>query len=271
MRVPLALLVLGSLSGCNVVVASMLTMSDPAVPASEPFTTPFSFSLAPRDAEGAASKGAEPAPTALNTGLLTSAAEPAEHVVRLTGAAIVNPLAVGIANVLAGRVTGSTVRVLEAMGGQKVASGVTFFDGSFSVEVRFRAARQGVVLVVDLVDAADPAARATLAAPVLLHAGEGERRLAITPGSTALVSFLGAVARSPTAGKKAEAVDPADLVAVAGPTFGGLVAGVEDDERESFAAWAEASPDLAGAASVATIRDGIRKFVDRLTVPEVER
>ncbi len=271
MRVPLALLMvgLGPLPGCNVVAIGVLALREQ--PGATVAASSRSFALAPHTGDSAAAIETATGGDDVGVGIMAGAAQPVDHIVRITGVALVNPNATGMANVSEGRVTGSTVRVIEANGARRLASAVTFYDGSFAVDVRFRAARQSVVLAVDLVDAVDRTSRATLAAPVVLQAGEVERRLAITPGSTALASYLGAVAAAPDAGQRAVATDPADFSTVVGPVFGGLIAGVDDDERESFVKMAESSPELAGAASLPAIRDGIRKFVGRLTVPELDR
>ena len=268
MRAAAALLILATLQGCNALAIGALALPAPSLRA-DGGGRAFVLDAAPGGSTGDATPGAGAVFGAPEVGLATGAAEPSVNHVRLLGVALVPARVTGLANVHDGRVTGTALRVLDAGGGRRIASAVTFYDGSFEVDVAFRGAKIAVVLALDLVAGGVPVARTTLSSPILLQAGEPERRIPITPGSTALTSFLGAVAVAPDAGQKATPKDLGDVTAMAGDRFQGLIAGLDDDERESFTRLAEASPELTAAADLRGIDAGIRGFVGRLTVPPV--
>lgn len=187
--------------------------------------------------------------------------------VRVIGVARVPEEASRMANVRGGLITGTPVIVRDARTGRRLAEAVTYYDGSFVLEVALSTDPLPVIVSTSLVDAGDATLTVAITAPAVLVAEEREVRLNLTPGSTALTAFLGAVAgleEGPvTTLSGSEPVDPG---IAAGPKLGALIAGIDAGERESFARLAEAAPELKAASDVATLRDGIRRFVGRIAV-----
>ncbi|MEB3220835.1 MAG: hypothetical protein VKS61_02040 [Candidatus Sericytochromatia bacterium] len=186
--------------------------------------------------------------------------------VRVLGVARVPEDATGMANVREGFITGTPVVVRDARSGRRLAEAVTFYDGSFTLDVPLEGAALPVIVSTSLVDAADPRVTTSITAPAVLRRDQGEHRLALTPGSTALTAFLEAVAgieKGTTPDLSGSLADPAFA---AGPRLGALIAGIDEGERESFARLAEAAPELKAASDVPTLRDGIRRFVGRIAV-----
>ncbi|MEB3196392.1 MAG: hypothetical protein VKP62_04235 [Candidatus Sericytochromatia bacterium] len=231
-----------------------------------------SFSLAPAQLElpplvpllGGAPGGGLLPPGPLPAVAVAPAPVSVGHVVRLLGRALVAEDLRGSANVSGGYVTGTPVLVRDARSGRQLAEGITFYDGSFSVEVRFVPEGLPVIVSTMLVDAADQKLTTPLTAPAMLRAGQGEQRISLTPGSTALTSFLQAVAGL-DADDKLPADGP-DLAAAVGPKLGALIAGIDDGERDSFSRLAESAPEMREASSVQTLKEAIRRFVGRIAV-----
>jgi hypothetical protein len=230
-----------------------------ALPEATPLVAPAPLGLA--DPEAVA-----PAKAAVATP--PPAAAPSSAVrVRVLGLARVAGDAAGMVNVRDGRITGTPVVARDARTGRRLAEAVTFYDGSFSIEVELEGESLPVIFSTSLVDAGDPGLTTAITAPAVLRRGELEHRIALTPGSTALTAFLEAVA-----GLEQDAAPPslgggdADPALAAGPRLGALIAGIDEGERESFARLAEAAPELKDASNVSALRDGIRRFVGRIAV-----
>lgn len=288
LRIPLACLVLQLLTGCNLAIAGAFVQPyEGARPEAYAGAQPTVFNLAPAGAiplVSAAARAAAAWPTdggpIIGVGLVeatpTRAVDPGaarayDHIVKLVGRAHISKKARGIANVRDGLVTGSPVHVIDAQTGRTLSTAVSFYDGSFTIDVRFRSASSAVLLVTELIDAADPTLKATISAPVHLRAADAERIVQITPGSTALTSFLQAVATMQDTGDAANAIealpdDPSKLALVTSPRLGALIVSLKDGEDASYAMVMAASPELSNAESVAGLRAAIMKFVGRLSV-----
>lgn len=180
---------------------------------------------------------------------------------RVTGIARVGASMAGLANVRDGHVTGTPVWVRDARTGRRLAETITFYDGSFALDVSIGSEGLPVVVSTDLVDAKDPNTTVWLGAPVYLDLRTKEHDLVLGAGATALTVFLQAVARSsddlpgPLLG---------DDVFAAGPRFGALVTGIDEAERDSFARLAESAPEIREAQSLVALREGISRFVERI-------
>ncbi|MEB3328265.1 MAG: hypothetical protein VKQ33_03415 [Candidatus Sericytochromatia bacterium] len=187
--------------------------------------------------------------------------------VRVLGLARVVGEVAGLVNVQDGRITGTPVVVRDARTGRRLAEAVTFYDGSFSLDVELEDATLPVILSTSLVDAGDPGLTTAITAPAVLRQDEVEHRVALTPGSTALTAFLEAVAglqQGAAPGALEGAVS--DPAVAAGPRLGALISAIDDGERESFARLAEAAPELKEASNVSALREGIRRFIGRIAV-----
>lgn len=184
--------------------------------------------------------------------------------VSIVGRVRVAEEATGIVNVREGYVTGTPIVMTDALTGRRLASAVTFYDGSFTFSLRVKASKVAAVVSTELLAADDPAERAVLSSPLFLRAGDTERRIDVTPGSTALTGFLRSLAAELGSAGTALPADPPDHAALVGPKFAGLIAGLDEEEHDSFVGLADRSSELAGATSLVAIRDGIDHFVGRL-------
>lgn len=114
---------------------------------------------------------------------------PTSRVVRLSGVVQV-PAALDArtANVKNGYAIGTPIRVIEAATGRVLKQDVTYYDGSFQLDLSAPTTSQPVVLAIDLVDAADEQVTCTLETPLVLEKGISTvDNVAVTIGSTALV------------------------------------------------------------------------------------
>jgi hypothetical protein len=173
--------------------------------------------------------------------------------VRVHGWATVPTSLKDLANVQDGKVSGSPVLVKDAASGRTLAKGVTYYDGSFMVDVPLMNSQRAAIVAIDLVDRADATRTATLQAPVLLKSGVDQAEVALTPGSTALVEFLAQVAT-------VEAGETGPK-----PRLGDLISTFEPAEQKQFAKLAEASPEMRQVSSLTGFATGIRQYVGRLT------
>lgn len=192
--------------------------------------------------------------------------------VQLQGRAYVPGAVDGVANLQDGYVSGSPVRVYDATSGKLLAQGVTYYDGSFAIDVPLREGQRAMLVASELVSKADPAHTIRLVAPVLMNAGTVEQKVVLSPGTTALVAFLAALAQE-QAGKVSS--PEASLLDGGGPgpvsaELSSLIAVFEPDAQASFTRLAEASPELSGVASLEGLANGIQRFVGRLTRSQVK-
>lgn len=174
--------------------------------------------------------------------------------VRLHGWASVPAGIQGLANVQNGKVSGSPVVVTSATTGRLLARGVTYYDGSFLVDVPMGGSQVAAVVAIDLVDRTDETRTARLEAPVMLHAGVDDAEVNLGPGSTALVQFLSQVATAPAGNSAEEAPGLGDLIATFAPA-----------DQQQFAKLAEASPEIQKVSTLMTFQTGIQAYVGRLT------
>lgn len=177
--------------------------------------------------------------------------------------------ATALMNVREGKVTGTPVAIIDARTGRRLANAVTYYDGSFGADIAFKSSRVPLLITLDLVDAKDQQAKTTLTATAVLKAGEAERKVLVSPGSTALTVYLRAAASLeadalPTAGKLTE--PPADDAGIANGKLAALITKLDDTSRQTFTALAEKSPELKQADTVAAFKEGIRRFVGRIGV-----
>lgn len=192
--------------------------------------------------------------------------------VRLSGRALVPAALTGAANVHEGSVTGSPVWVFDATSGKPMAQAVTYYDGSFVIDVPLPSGRRAVLVASELVSKDAPDVRVRLMAPVLIVAGGAEQAVTLTPGSTALVAFMAAIAEE-QAGRTAPIDGLVTGQAASAHTsleLSSLIAVFEPEAQMRFAQIAEASPELQQAYSLDGLATGIQRFVGRLTRSQVK-
>ncbi|MFN3429245.1 MAG: hypothetical protein ACK46X_04755 [Candidatus Sericytochromatia bacterium] len=177
--------------------------------------------------------------------------------VRLHGYATVPVGVKDLANVQDGRVSGSPVRIQDVATGRTLAQGVTYYDGSFQVDVPIPGTQRAVIVVIDLVDRADRDRTTPLEAPLMLRAGVTTSEISLNPGTTALSAFLARLAEE----QSDAAPDSIGMRA----ELGGLIAAFEPETQTQFAMLAEKSPELAEAHSLTGFETGIQAYVGRLT------
>jgi hypothetical protein len=179
------------------------------------------------------------------------------HTVRLHGKATVPTRVRDLANVQDGLVSGSPVAVRDVATGRSLAEGVTYYDGSFMVDVPLAGSARAVVVTLDLVERSAAGRTAALQAPVMLRAGIARMDVTLSPGTTALTAFLSrlAVVQAPTA--------PA--IGEVEREFGSLIAVFEPEAQTTFARMAESAPEIRQADSLAGFETGIQAYVGRLT------
>jgi hypothetical protein len=189
--------------------------------------------------------------------------------VRLFGRAALPKDLEGAANVVEGNVSGSAVVVSDAVTGKVVGQAVSYYDGSFMVDIPLESGVFSALVSIELVDKTQPEKKIRMMAPVLLRAGAAEEQIVLTPGSTALVAFLTAIAAEQagvsTPGEEMQA-DPQEI----GPgrvteELSQLIAVFEPATRDQFAMLAESSPELQQIRNIEGFQAGIRNYVGRLT------
>lgn len=188
---------------------------------------------------------------------------------RLFGRAVLPGDLTGAANVHDGQVTGSAVVVTDATNGRILGTAVSYYDGSFMVDIPLRASLMAALVSIELVDATDSTKTVRMMAPMVLKAGMTEENIVLTPGSTALVGFLTAIAA-----EQAGAIAPGEEISAdpneVGPgkvtqELGNLIAVFEPETRDRFAMLAESSPELKAIDSLGGFQSAIQKYVGRLT------
>lgn len=179
------------------------------------------------------------------------------HTVRLHGKATVPTRVRDLANVQDGLVSGSPVVVRDVATGRSLAEGVTYYDGSFMLDVPLAGSARAVVVTLDLVERSAAGRTAALQAPVMLRAGIARMDVTLSPGTTALTAFLSrlAVVQAPSA--------PA--IGEVERELGSLIAVFEPAAQSTFAHMAESAPEIRQADSLAGIETGIQQYVGRLT------
>lgn len=184
--------------------------------------------------------------------------------VRLYGLASVPEALSDAANLDDGHVTGAQVLVRDATDGQALGQAVTYYDGSFRVDVPLRDGARAVIVTSTLVAKGQPNEQIQLMAPALLRAGAGDEKVSLTPGTTALVAFLNSLAAL-QAGQAAATPTIAPLApGAASNELSSLIAVVNGDTGSRISALAEAAPELQRSHSLASLKNGIRTYVARL-------
>lgn len=179
------------------------------------------------------------------------------HTVRLHGKATVPTRVRDLANVQDGHVSGSPVVVRDVATGRSLAEGVTYYDGSFMLDVPLSGNARAAVVTLDLVERSAPGRTAALQAPVMLRAGITRMDVTLSPGTTALTAFLSRLAavQAPTAPALGDVERE----------LGSLIAVFEPDAQTTFARLAESAPEIRQADSLAGFETGIQQYVGRLT------
>jgi hypothetical protein len=197
-----------------------------------------------------------PAPSTGPAGLLgpESAARTSpsdKSVLRLSGTAYApDGLSARTSNVKAGRVIGSPLRIEDARTGRVLKQGVTYYDGSFQIDVPLGEGPQALVLSIDLVDAADPKKTLTLSAPLSADRALGMvERLQVSPGTTGLVLLYRKLA---AAKGSASGLEMAKLVLATTP-----------DALEAFAGLMGRDKAVQGAADVPGLDAALKAYVAR--------
>jgi hypothetical protein len=216
---------------------------------------------------GCRAPGAMPLPTAFvidsiapATATAPEAAQPAgapTGQVRLHGYATVPVGVKDVANVQEGRVSGSPVRIRDVATGRTLAQGVTYYDGSFQVDVAIPGNQRAVIVAIDLVDRADRGRTTPLEAPLMLRAGITASEVTLNPGTTALAAFLARLAEEQSA-------EAPDSIATRSE-LGSLIAAFEPETQSQFAMLAEKSPELTEVHTLTGFEAGIQTYVGRLT------
>lgn len=199
----------------------------------------------------------------------TGAAETELRPLRLFGKAVISSAFTGAANVHDGQVTGSPVMVTDATSGRLLGKAVSYYDGSFMVDLPIKVTALAALVSIELVDAADPSQKVRLMAPIVLRSGVLEDNIVLTTGTTALVGFLTAIAA-----EQAGAITPGEPISPdpyeIGPgrvtqELSNLIAVFEPETRDRFAMLAESSPELKEIQTIGSLATGIQKYVGRLT------
>jgi hypothetical protein len=190
---------------------------------------------------------------ALEASLSDDEAAPAAKsgIVRVRGYATVPTTVRNLLNVQDGKVSGTPVEVRDALTGKVMAKGVTFYDGSFLVEVPCFGAQRSAIVAIDLVARDDANRTMSLQAPVVVRRGQDDAQVTLTPGSTALMAFFASVATEGASAGGAKQLS--DMIASFAP-----------DDQSRFASLAEMSPEISTASTLASFESGIRQYVGRL-------
>jgi hypothetical protein len=203
---------------------------------------------------GASWAGGEAAPALPTTPSLSFApvSDPRE-VVRLTGkVSAPNALDARTTNVKNGRVVGSPIRVTDALTGKTLKQGVTYYDGSFQIDVPASVGSRPLLVKVSLVDDQASGKTLELATPLTLSRGQDQvSGLTISPETTALVTLYRQL--SPQS-----------------KDFAHLVASTTQDATLTFASLARQNKAIQQAASVGALDSALKAYVSR-TVQSTKR
>ncbi|MDB5096511.1 MAG: hypothetical protein JWM80_932 [Cyanobacteria bacterium RYN_339] len=168
----------------------------------------------------------------------------------------------GLANTKDGAVIGAPVVLRDVPTGRKLGSAVTFYDGSFFLDVAADVGKRPVVLTVDLIDAKTRAPLFPLAAPLQLAPELAEQHVEIGPATTAWYALLYSVAA-----RKTKAPPPDWTVLVPGVTtrtLGGLIVGSKANAVDSFSLLASGDGGIMKPETPTALRAAIQRLVDRL-------
>ncbi|MFN3428858.1 MAG: hypothetical protein ACK46X_02775 [Candidatus Sericytochromatia bacterium] len=218
-----------------------------ATPAKSPGATKASPSSAPSPAASGAPGAALVVPKA-------SPSPASAKVHRLGGIVAVPPgLEASTANVKGGLVVGSPVRVVEAATGRVLKQGVTYYDGSFQIDLPAPTSAAPALISVDLVDAKDDQKTTTLELPLLLQRDIGVvEGLTVTAGTTALVMLY----------RRWAEAEPKDDE----PSTFGLaryILATSADTTQSFGLLVAQDPQIPASKDVTALKAAIEGYVAR--------
>jgi hypothetical protein len=213
------------------------------------------------------------APASAALGQAATASGSAQPPVRLSGRAYVPDAPPGLANVQDGKVSGAPVRITDATSGRLIAKGVTYYDGSFMIDVPLAKGQKALLVSIELVDKADKTHTTRLSAPVLLTAGQAEASVALSPGSTAVVAFLSDLAASQAGlpGAPAEGLELPNGPSLATHELSSLIAGLAPEGSETLTQVADAAPELKDPGTLQGLRTGIERLAKRMSRGRISR
>lgn len=155
------------------------------------------------------------------------------------------------ANVKNGFVVGSTLKVIEAATGRVIKQGVTYYDGSFQLDVPTAGVTTPAVVSVELVDAKDSTKTFELEAPVVLDKGLTQiNGLQLASGSTAMVMLYRLWAQDDTG--TPNSID-----------FARLISSTTADTTRSFGLLVAQDPTIPGAKDVTSLQAALTAYVER--------
>jgi hypothetical protein len=182
--------------------------------------------------------------------------------VRVLGHATLPRAVAGLANAKDGKLVGAPVAVFDVASGRKLATGVTFYDGSFVLEVPQDLGKRPVLITVALVDGTTDNPLFSLAAPLQLAPELGEQRVEVGPASTAWYALLYRMAA-----RRTNAPPPDWTSFTPGATarvLGGMIVGSEPQAVAKFSLFAAGDDGLAKPATAGDLKLAIQGFVERL-------
>lgn len=155
------------------------------------------------------------------------------------------------ANVKNGFVVGSPLKVTEAATGRLIKQGVTYYDGSFQLDVPTAGVTTPAVVSVELVDAKDSTKTFELEAPVVLDKGLTQLNgVQLSTGSTAMVMLYRLWAQDDTGAPNAM-------------DFARLISSTTADTTRSFGLLVAQDANIPGAKDVPSLQTALTAYVER--------
>jgi hypothetical protein len=201
---------------------------------------------------------ASPAPTPKASSPLTVASEPSaakgSRVVRLSGTAIAgDKLEAKTANVKNGFVVGSPLQITEAATGRLIKQGVTYFDGSFQLDLTAPTVSTPAVVSVELVDAQDPERTFKLEAPLMLEKGITQvSGIDLDAGTTAMVMLYRSWGHAASTASKPGTLE-----------FARYISSTSADTTRSFGILVAQDAAIPAATDVAALQAALEAYVDK--------
>lgn len=207
--------------------------------------------------EASPTPSASPAPVATSAPVacLTSHPTPdAAVMLTLTGRVTVPPAVADLADVHQGLASGAPVRVVDVLTGGVIAAAVTYYDGSYTVDIPPGIGRRPVLVCCDLVtgsivDAITGTPLLTLEAPLEMDPALRTQTRDVSAGSTVWVALLASLAGAPGQWERL------DVGAVA-HKVGGIIAG-QDPAAEALAESLATTPAITQATTAEALRAAI--------------
>jgi hypothetical protein len=202
-------------------------------------------------------KAGSPAPALKSNAPLTLASESSaakdSRVVRLSGTAIAgDKLEAKTANVKNGYVVGSPLQITEAATGRLIKQGVTYFDGSFQLDLTAPTVSTPAVVSVELVDAKDAERTFKLEAPLMLEKGITQvSNISLDAGTTAMVMLYRAWAQTASSAAKPGSLE-----------FARYVSSTSADTTRSFGVLVAQDAAIPAATDVASLQAAIEAYVE---------